>query len=79
MKSFGIDERVWFLALCVELYKNAKGISGAEAFDLLNRTGATGYIIDCADALHTTGHLYIVDSIDEYLTSQGNSQLAGAV
>jgi hypothetical protein len=67
------DESVWFLALCVELYKHEKGMSGSEAFNFLERTGAAHYITDCADALHTTGHLYIVGSIDEYLTSHGQS------
>jgi hypothetical protein len=49
----------------VELYKHAKGISGREAFDFLYKTGAADYIADCADALHMTGHLYIVESIDD--------------
>jgi hypothetical protein len=74
-----VDERVWFLALCVELYKQAKGMSGKEAFNYLARTGAVDYITDCADALHTTGHLYIVDSIDEYLVSHGKNAPVGAV
>jgi len=65
------DERVWFLALCVELYKEAKKISGKEAWSYLSHTGAVDYITDCADALHTTGHLYIVESIDEYIRSRG--------
>lgn len=65
------DERVWFLALCVELYKQAKGMSGKDAFNFLAETGAADYITDCADALHTTGHLYIIESIDEYLYSRG--------
>jgi hypothetical protein len=63
------SERVWFLALCVELYKHAKEMSGREAYELLARTGAVDYITDCADALHTTGHIYIVESIDEYMTA----------
>jgi hypothetical protein len=71
-----IDERIWFLALCVELYKQAKGISGKEAFDLLARTGAADYITDCADSLHTTGHLYIIECIDEYLMSHGQNAAA---
>ncbi|MDR1061023.1 MAG: DUF3791 domain-containing protein [Clostridiales bacterium] len=64
-------ERVWFLALCVELYKHAKGMSGREAFDFLCRAGAVDYLTDCADALHATGHLYIIESIDEYLAAHG--------
>jgi len=66
------DERVWFLAFCVEIYKQAKEISGKEAWSYLTQNGAIDYIIDCADALHTTGHLYIVESIDKYIKSRAN-------
>jgi len=65
------DVKVWFLPLCIELYKNAKGISGKEAYNYLSQCGAIDYIIDCADALHTTGHIYIVESIDEYIKAHG--------
>jgi len=69
------DVKVWFLALCVELYKQAKAISGKEAFNYLFESGAIDYITKSADALHTTGHLYIIESIDEYIGSQGFKQL----
>jgi len=61
------DVRVWFLALCVELYKEAKEMSGQQAYNFLSENGAIDYITDCADALHATGDKYIVDSIDEYI------------
>jgi len=58
---------VWFLASCVELYKDEKGISGKETFDYFKTTGALEYIINCWEGLHMTGPLYIIDSIDEYI------------
>jgi hypothetical protein len=58
---------IWFLAFCVEIYKTEKKMSGQEAYNYLYDTGAVDFIIDCADALHTTGPLYIIDSIDEYI------------
>jgi len=60
---------IWFLASCVELYKDAKGLSGQEAYNLLRRTGAVDFITDCWDGLHMTGPLYIIDSIDEYINN----------
>jgi hypothetical protein len=68
----GINQRTWFLALCVELYKQAKGLTGGEAWTLLAETGAAEYVTDCADALHTTGPLYIVESIDGYMNAHGH-------
>ena len=35
---------VWFLASCVELYKDEKGLSGQEAWHYLRKTGAVNYI-----------------------------------
>ncbi|MDR1873528.1 MAG: DUF3791 domain-containing protein [Synergistaceae bacterium] len=61
------DGEVWFLASCVELYKDEKGMSGQEACNYLSSTGAVNFIINCWEGLHMTGPLYIIDSIDEYI------------
>jgi hypothetical protein len=58
---------IWFLASCVELYKDEKRLSGQEAYNYLRKTGAVDFITDCWDGLHMTGPLYIIDSIDEYI------------
>ena len=59
--------KVWFLASCVELYKDEKRMSGQEAFNHLQKTGALRFIIDCWTGLHMTSPLFIIDSIDEYI------------
>ena len=64
---------VWFLASCVELYKDEKGMSGQEAFNYLRKTGAVRFIADCWDGLHMTGPLYIIDSIDEYIKTHAQT------
>ncbi len=58
---------VWFLASCVELYKDEKGLSGQAAYAYLQKTGAVKFITECWEGLHTAGPLYIIDSIDEYI------------
>ncbi|MDR2571482.1 MAG: DUF3791 domain-containing protein [Oscillospiraceae bacterium] len=60
---------VWFLASCIELYKNEKSINGKEAYSYLKNKGAVEFIINCWEGLHMTGPLYIIDSIDEYINS----------
>ena len=62
-----IQDEVMFLGFCVEIYKAEKNMSGQDAFNYLYRTGATDFIKRCYEGLHTTGHLYIIDSIDEYI------------
>jgi hypothetical protein len=64
---------VWFLASCVELYKDQKHMSGQEAFNYLRETGALRFITDCWEGLHMTGPLYIIDSIDEYIQTHSDN------
>ena len=58
---------IWFLASCIEFYKDEKGLTGKEAFNYLRETGAIGFIVDCWEGLHMTSHLYVIDSIDEFI------------
>jgi hypothetical protein len=67
---------IWFLASCVELHKEEKGLSGREAYNYLRRTGAVDFITGCWDGLHMTGPLYIIDSIDAYI--KNHAENAGA-
>ena len=64
---------IWFLASCVELYKEEKGLSGQAAYNYLRETGAVDYITSCFEGLHMTGPLYIVDSIDAYILNNKGS------
>ena len=66
---------IWFLASCVELYKESKSIDGRAAFDYLRKTGAIDYIISCWEGLHMTSPDYIVDSIDEYILSRNGAAI----
>ena len=65
-----IKGEVWFLASCIEFYKDEKGLSGKEAYNYLKSNGALNFIISCWDGLHMTGPLYIIDSIDEYISNK---------
>ena len=60
---------IWFLTSCVEIYKDAKSLTGRETYNYLQKTGAIEFIIRCWDGLHTTSASYIVDSIDEYIAN----------
>lgn len=59
-----------FIVLCVEEYKNSKGISGKEVMDLFNRYSVCEYIKAFYDVLHTMGLKYIVEDIDDYILSR---------
>jgi len=62
---------LWFLTSCVELYKDAKGLTGRQAYNYLRQAGAVDFILRCWEGLHMTSPSYIVDSIDEYIATHG--------
>jgi hypothetical protein len=69
---------VWFLASCIELYKDANGMSGKDAHNYLRDAGAFGFITGCWKGLHATSPAYIIESIDEYIgTHEGQTAGGG--
>lgn len=64
-----------FMILCVEEYKNQKGMTGKDVMNLFNRYSVCEYIKDFYEVLHTTRTRYIVDDIDLYIRSQKVSHL----
>ena len=59
-----------FMVLCVEEYKNQKQMSGREVVDLFEKYSVFDYIKNYYDALHTTGTKYIVNDIEQYISSR---------
>jgi hypothetical protein len=67
MKIIKPEGKIWFLASCVELYKEEKNMSGKEVFNYFKMTGAYEFITNCWEGLHMTSPSYIVESIDEFI------------
>lgn len=59
-----------FIIYCIETYKASKNLSGQEAYNTLQKTGAVDYIDECYEALHTFGDEAIVWNIDERINNQ---------
>ena len=55
----------YFVAFCIEQYKNAKGISGDEAASLLFSLGVASYLADNFEVLHTQSRQWLIEEIDE--------------
>jgi hypothetical protein len=62
-----MDNKTKFLVYCVEIYKTAHKINGKQVMKLFNQYRINEYIINCYDALHTTGTEYIIADISELL------------
>jgi hypothetical protein len=65
-----MNDATRFLSYCVEIYKNAKHLTGREVIDLFEKTGAIDYLAVCHEALHTTGPQYTVNDIDAFISDR---------
>lgn len=52
-----------FLIYCIEEYKRRNGTTGRETYNLFECSGASRYIINHYDALHTAGIEYTLADI----------------
>ncbi len=59
-----------FLIYCVEIYKNARHLTGKQVAGLFTRYQIWEYVYSCFEALHTTGVNYIVEDIDLYIAAR---------
>ena len=59
-----------FLIYCVEIYKNARNLTGRQVDELFTCYRGWEYVYSCFEALHTTKASYIVDDIDHYIESR---------
>ncbi len=59
-----------FLVLCIEEYKNQKGLTGKEVIALFNQHRVFDYIISFYESLHTFGMRYVVDDLDSLIESR---------
>ena len=59
-----------FLIYCADIYKDNKGLSGKELSQLFNKYNIWNFIYECYEPLHTTGELYIINDIDEFIKNR---------
>ena len=58
------------MILCVEEYKNQKGMTGKDAMSFFNKYAVCEYIQEFYEVLHATGSKYIVNDIDLHISSR---------
>lgn len=57
----------YFISFCIEQYKNAKVIDGAEAMEIFSKYGLLEYLEEHYEILHTQNHHWILEDIDKFL------------
>jgi hypothetical protein len=60
----------YFVAFCTEQYKHLHQMSGSDAMNLLDSYGVTTYLASNYEALHTQGHRWIMQEIEEFIDEQ---------
>ena len=66
-----MSKELAFSIFCLENYKVHRHMSGRETAELFAKYGVLDYIHEFYDVLHTTGHNYINQDIDNYLRARG--------
>lgn len=57
----------YFVAFCIEQYKNAKGMNGAEVAALFFSMGVSDYLADNFEVLHTQSRQWLLEEIDDII------------
>ena len=60
-------EIIQFKAFCLERYKHKYNMSGKDTLSLFKKYGVLDYIGEFYDVLHSYGHQYIVQDIEEFI------------
>ncbi|MBP3298741.1 MAG: DUF3791 domain-containing protein [Muribaculaceae bacterium] len=61
------DDIAYFIAFCVETYKNAHNIPGAEASAVFSDHGVMEYLSENFEALHTQSSAWILAEIEDFI------------
>lgn len=59
-----------FLIYCIEEYKACHKLTGKEVIELFEKYDVNSYIIRNYASMHTTGALYNIQELDDYIKKQ---------
>ena len=62
----------YFVSFCIEQYKNAKHLTGAETLQLLDKYKVLDYLSEHYEILHTQSRQWILEDIEEFIKLRKN-------
>ena len=65
----------YFLAFCMEQYKQAKGLSGQEVLNVFDRYGILEYLSEYYDVLHSQSRQWIIEDIEEFISIRNTKEV----
>lgn len=69
-----MDKLLAFKVFCLESYKSVHKLAGFAAVEIFRKYHVFDYITSCYDDLHSTGKLYIVSDIDDFIARRQNGE-----
>ena len=60
----------YFLSFCIEQYKVKHALSGYDTMQLFARYGVLDYLANHFDILHTQGHHWILEEIEDFINKR---------
>lgn len=64
------QDRAIFLSFCIEQYAKAKNMTTEDVVDLFARYGISEHFCEFYDVLHTQGHRWLIEEIDEMIENR---------
>ena len=65
-----VEERAMFVSFCIEQYAKAKNMSPEDVVNLFEQYGITEHFCEFYDVLHTQGHNWLIEEIDEMINNR---------
>lgn len=64
------DDTAYFIAFCIETYKNAHHMSGAEASAVFSNYGVMEYLSENFEVFHTQSPGWILAEIEDFIKTE---------
>ena len=64
------QDRAVFVSFCIEQYAKAKGMGTEEVVKLFEQYGIVEHFCEFYDVLHTQGHHWLIEEIDEMINDR---------
>lgn len=65
-----IQDKAVFLSFCIEQYAKAKNMCTEDVVKLFEQYGISEYCCNFYDVLHTQGHRWLIEEIDELINNR---------
>ena len=64
------QDKAMFISFCIEQYAKAKGMKTEDVVKLFELYGITEHFCEFYDVLHTQGHQWLIEEIDEMIANR---------